>query len=47
MLEQPGCPNLYWALTNLPSPLVSLDKGIEGERALVLAEFRDLDDTPR
>ena len=20
MLDQPGCPNLYWALTNLPSP---------------------------
>ena len=28
MLEQPGCPNLYWALTNLPIPLVSLEKGI-------------------
>ena len=27
MLEQPGCPNLYWALTNLPDPLVPLDKG--------------------
>ena len=45
MLEQPGCPNLYWALTNLPSPLVSLDRGLEGERMFVLAELRDLDDT--
>ncbi|MGO9468036.1 MAG: hypothetical protein ACLQVF_28215 [Isosphaeraceae bacterium] len=45
MLQQPGCPNLYWALTNLPSPLVRLEKGIEGERALVLAEFRELDPT--
>jgi hypothetical protein len=44
MLEQPGCPNLYWALTNLPCPLVPLDKGVEGERAIVLAEFHDLDD---
>ena len=43
MLEQPGCPNLYWALTNLPSPLVAIDKGLEGERALVLVEFRDFD----
>ena len=34
MLNQPGCPNLYWALTNLPSPLISLRTGIEGERAL-------------
>jgi hypothetical protein len=44
MLEKPGCPNLYWALTNLPSPLVSMDRGMEGERALMRAEFRDLDD---
>jgi hypothetical protein len=44
MLEQPGCPNLYWALTNLPSPLVPLDKGMEGERLLILAELHDLDD---
>ena len=25
--RQPGCPNLFWALTNLPSPLVPLEKG--------------------
>jgi hypothetical protein len=42
MLQQPGCPNLYWALTNLPSPLVSNDSGLEGERALILSEFKDL-----
>src|SRR5262249_34049064 len=24
MLEQPDCPNLYWALTNLPTPLAPL-----------------------
>ena len=47
MLEQPGCPNLYWALTNLPSPLVPLDKGMEGERVLILAELPGLsDETP-
>jgi hypothetical protein len=45
MLEQPGCPNLYWALTTLPNPLVPLDKGMEGERVMILSEFRDLDDT--
>ena len=45
MLEQPGCPNLYWALTNLPNPLVSLDKGLDGERMMFRTEFRDLDDT--
>ena len=32
MLEQPGCPNLYWALTNLPVPLVSAGQG-HGRRA--------------
>jgi hypothetical protein len=44
LLEQPNCPNLYWALTNLPRPLISVEKGIEGERSLILSEFRDLDD---
>jgi hypothetical protein len=45
MLEQPGCPNLYWALTNLPIPMVPIDKGTEGERVGIMSEFRDLDDT--
>jgi hypothetical protein len=44
MLEQPGSPNLYWALTNLPRPLVPLDKGADGERASLHGEFRDLDE---
>ncbi len=44
MLEQPDCPNLYWALTDLPSPLVPLAKGMEGERLLIASELRDLDD---
>jgi hypothetical protein len=45
MLEQPGCPNLYWALTNLPNPLVSLEKGMAGERVNIAGEFRDLNDS--
>jgi hypothetical protein len=45
MLEQPDCPNLYWALTNLPHPFVSLLKGTEGERCWPLAEFAYLDDS--
>jgi hypothetical protein len=44
MLEQPGCPNLYWALTDLPSPLVNMRGGMEGERVSLRGEFRDLDD---
>jgi len=45
MLEQPECPNLYWALTSLPTPLVPLDKGMEGERVAFTREFRELDST--
>ncbi|HEV3006584.1 MAG TPA: hypothetical protein VGX78_19090 [Pirellulales bacterium] len=45
MLQQPGCPNLYWALTYLPTPLVPLDKGADGERYWIQPLFRDLDDS--
>jgi hypothetical protein len=45
MLEQPGSPNLFWALTNLPRPLVSLDIGSSGERTWILAHFHDLDNS--
>jgi hypothetical protein len=31
VMQVPGCPDLYWSLTALPRPLVSLKKGIEGE----------------
>lgn len=31
-LQQPGSPNLYWALTDLPAPFVDLRKPIQGER---------------
>jgi hypothetical protein len=45
MLVQPGCPNLYWALTNLPSPLIPLNKGMDGERVMLQWVFRDLNDS--
>jgi hypothetical protein len=45
LLEQDGCPNLYWALSTLPRPLVSLEKGTEGERMWVLTEFRELSES--
>jgi hypothetical protein len=45
MLRQPGCPSLYWALTSLPGHLVPLEMGLAGERVMVLAELRDLDDS--
>jgi hypothetical protein len=47
MVQQPGCPNLYWALSDLPCPLVELRKGLQGHSSLVAAELRLLrDDSP-
>ena len=43
MLEQPGCPNLYWALTNLPDPFISIKTGLDGERLSIWGCTRDLD----
>jgi hypothetical protein len=34
-VQTPGAPNLYWALTNLPHPFVSLRRPMEGERMVV------------
>ena len=46
-MQQPGCPNLYWALTDLPCPLVDLRKGVQGDRTSVAADLRALrDDAP-
>jgi hypothetical protein len=42
MLEQRGCPNLYWALTNLPEPLIACEKGRAGERLVLSTVFKDL-----
>jgi hypothetical protein len=42
MVQQPKCPNLYWALTDLPCPLVGIRKGVQGDRALVAADLRPL-----
>jgi hypothetical protein len=44
MMQQPGCPNLYWALTDLPCPLLDLRKGVQGDRTLVAADLRSLRD---
>ena len=44
LIQQQGSPNLYWALTNLPRPLVSLEKGTQGERIWVEPEFRELNE---
>ncbi len=47
MVQQSDCPNLYWALTDLPSPLVDLRKSMQGHRLRVAAELRPIrDDGP-
>jgi hypothetical protein len=38
MLGQPGCPNLYWALSELPRPLIGLGKGVQTHRLLLTGE---------
>jgi hypothetical protein len=45
MVQQPGCPNLYWALTDLPSPLVDLRKGAQGNRTLVATDLGHIKDS--
>jgi hypothetical protein len=44
MIQQPGCPNLYWALTDLPSPFIDFREGRQGEGVLIDAESRLLDE---
>jgi hypothetical protein len=35
LIQQPGAPNLYWALSDLPHPLIDLHKGYQGERLMI------------
>jgi hypothetical protein len=35
LIQAPGMANLYWALTDLPDPLVDLRRGLQGERLMV------------
>lgn len=44
MIEQPGCPNMFWALTDLPSPFIDLRKGLQGDRIMIEAEMPGLAD---
>jgi hypothetical protein len=46
-IEQPDAPNLYWALTTLPRPMVRLRKGYEFEREVIQLQFPDLADLDR
>jgi hypothetical protein len=39
LVQQPGAPNLYWALSDLPRPFVSLRAGMQGERLSAYGYF--------
>lgn len=43
MIPQPGSPNLYWALADLPHPLLSLRAGLGGEGVMADWIFAGLD----
>jgi hypothetical protein len=46
LAQQPGAPNLYWALTHLPQPLADMRRGFEAEWSMIYLsypELRDLD----
>jgi hypothetical protein len=38
-VQQPGAPNLYWALTTLPPELVDIRKGVSADRIITEATF--------
>jgi len=46
LVQRPGVPNLYWALTHMPDPLIDMRAGMEAEWAIIYLsypEFRDLE----
>ncbi|MCU0704650.1 MAG: hypothetical protein MUF18_11795 [Fimbriiglobus sp.] len=42
MIQQPGCPNLYWSLTERPAEGFSPRKAAQGERVIIHAHFKPL-----
>jgi hypothetical protein len=44
MVQQPGCPNIYWGLTELGSPVLDLHAAAQGERTFVSDQLRQLID---
>jgi hypothetical protein len=42
LIQQPEAPNLYWALTDLPRPIIDFRSGVDGEYAIFYLSFPDL-----
>ncbi len=48
--EHPDAPNLYWAIAQLPNPLINLDQSLAYEREFLFEQvkaLREVDDTPK
>lgn len=41
-VQQPGAPNLYWPLTDLPRPLIDIRRPLQGERVLIDSLFPEI-----
>ncbi len=39
MIAQPGCPNLFWSLVEIPNPPHTIARGYEGERTFMTTEL--------
>jgi hypothetical protein len=46
LMQQPGAPNLYWALTALPRPFLDIRKPLEHERRTLRRSLPQLDESP-
>lgn len=44
LIQQPAAPNLYWALSMLPRPMIDLRKAVEAEMCAVYLSFPELRD---
>jgi hypothetical protein len=42
MIQKPNSPNLYWALSSLPKPLIDMHKAIQYEHEMVFIDFPKL-----
>lgn len=42
LMQMPGSPNLYWALTALPDPMIDMHSSLEYEREMLFIEFPQL-----
>ncbi|HUU20151.1 MAG TPA: hypothetical protein VMW72_23585 [Sedimentisphaerales bacterium] len=42
LMQMPGSPNLYWALTALPDPMIDMHSSLEYEREMLFVEFPQL-----